>query len=164
MASTESSTPAASSIIDTSLLLCQCMEEWQHSESEELRDGKLDWDGIASIMSSRTGKTVVKGDLQTVWKFIAYGKHFVRPAQEESNTYSDDEDPYYQPFTAVKRNKIYLTASSKEKTPLTERNYLPSTVPGVLDTKKLGTNMKVRWKSADFVPFPHEHTTFTTSG
>lgn len=162
MASTESSTPAASSIIDTSLLLCQCIEEWQHSESEELRDGKLDWDGIASIMSSRTGKTVVKGDLQTVWKFIAYGKHFVRPAQEESNTYSDDEDPYYQPFTAVKRNKIYLTASSKEKTPLTERNYLPSTVPGVLDTKKLGTNMKVRWKSADFVPFPHEHITFTT--
>ena len=143
----EYNTPAASSIIETSLFLCQCIEEWQRAQTEEKCDGRLDWDEIAAYMSNRTGKAVNKGDLQTVWKFIAYGKHFDRSAPEQSITYSDDEDAYYQPFTAVKRNKIFVNtcaaAASCPEIPIEKKNNLPSSVPDVLNTKHLGKHIKV---------------------
>lgn len=141
-------TPAASSIIETSLFLCQCIEDWQRTLPEEKCDGRLDWDEIAVLMSSRTGKAVNKGDLQTVWKFIAYGKHFDRSAPEQPITYSDDEDPYFQPFTAVKRSKIfantYAAAGSVPNIPLEKKNNLPSSIPDVLNAKQLGKHIKVQ--------------------
>eukprot|EP01032_Pedospumella_encystans_P017663 gene17663-20118_t len=143
----EYNTPAASSIIETSLFLCQCIEEWQRAQTDEKCDGRLDWDEIAVYMSNRTGKAVNKGDLQTVWKFIAYGKHFDRSAPEQSITYSDDEDAYYQPFTAVKRNKIFVNtcaaAAACPEIPIEKKNNLPSSVPDVLNTKHLGKHIKV---------------------
>jgi hypothetical protein len=75
-------------------------------------DGSLDWEAITEAMIQRTGKTVLRADLQTVWKYIAYGKRRTRPTDEDAEqvTYSDDEQPFYQPFSAVKRHKVHATA------------------------------------------------------
>jgi hypothetical protein len=150
MSSTSSNFASAVSIIDTSLLLCQCIEEWQRLEPCGERDGKLNWEEIARLMSLRTGNVVLKSDLQTVWKFIAYGKHLSKPVPEESETYSDNEDPYYQPFTAVKRNRMYLTQQSqltqeaRDQIPLSSKKYLPNSVPNVLSVQALCKDIKVR--------------------
>jgi hypothetical protein len=105
-----SSSQASASIIETSLLLCEVIEGWQ--ASKPTGNGSLDWEAITAAMIQRTGKTVLRADLQTVWKYIAYGKRRTRPTDEDAEqvTYSDDEQPFYQPFSAVKRHKVHATA------------------------------------------------------
>lgn len=148
------STPA-NTIIETSLVLCDCIREWQ-DETASTGDGKLDWAAISLKMVDRTGKAVSKLDLQTVWRYIAYGKHFRSNGQEEEEaTYSEDEEPFLQPFSAVKRHKIYLSQDRPEGLSMQQRIYLPPSVPDSMDVRTVGRGMKVRHIHLPQLFFPH---------
>lgn len=127
-------------IIETSLVLCDCIREWQ-DETASMGDGKLDWQAISIKMRDRSGKPVSKLDLQTVWRYIAYGKHFSSNGIEEDSTYSEDEDPFLQPFSAVKRHKIYL--SQDRDVSIQQRVYLPPSIPESMDSRSVGRSIKV---------------------
>ena len=147
------------SIVQTSLLLCRCIEEWQ-SETASDGDGGLNWNTITEKMRLRTGKPVSATDLKTIWKFIAYGKHVAKqeegPTEGDSITYSDDEEPYFQPFSAIKRNKNAqklendkknvkeTTNPSSPTTPPHQRQYLLSTLPPELKASSLSRSIQVR--------------------
>lgn len=134
------STPV-NTIIETSLVLCDCIREWQ-DETASTGDGKLDWQAISQKMTNRSGKPVSKLDLQTVWRYIAYGKHFGSKGKEEESTYSDDEEPFLQPFSAVKRHKIYLS-QNREGVSIQERVYLPPSTPDTMNVRAVGRSIKV---------------------
>lgn len=116
-----SAAQASASIVETSLLLCEVIESWQSSHRKGALDGRLDWDEITSKMVERTGKPVLRSDLQTVWKYIAYGKRRMRDGDGESVTYSDGEEPFYQPFSAVKRHKVHATTQLQQKSEVSKK-------------------------------------------
>lgn len=145
---------ASASIIETSLLLCEVIEDWQLTNAHN-NDGRLDWDAITLKMVDKTGKPVQRSDLQTVWKYIAYGKRKIRPeGNGEAITYSDDEEPFHQPFSAVKRHKTH-TAIQLQKMEaikkggtlspelIAQRHILASTIPEAMRSDLLCRKIQV---------------------
>lgn len=152
MADSSPSAAAGNSIVETSLLLCACIEEWQ-AETSEVGDRGLDWDAITAKMVLRTGKPVQKADLRTVWKYIAYGRHWIAGEQPvESISYSDDEEPFHQPFSAVKRHKAHITKIMQRQeaikkgipaAPINTRHILQSTLPDDMRVEVVNKRVKV---------------------
>ena len=148
------SASSSSTIIETSLILCECISEWQ-AETMETGNGSLDWNEISEKMSLRTGKAISKMDLQTVWKYIAYGKHNQNRSEDiDSETFSDNEDPFYQPLSAIKRHSLYLAQKATDKLPLAQRNYLPPGIHPNLNAHLLGGNIKVRLILRSIISYP----------
>jgi hypothetical protein len=135
-------TTSSTGILETSLVLCDCIEEWQAENLSS--EGRLNWSEVAKKMSIRCGRDVSKSDIRTVWKFIAYGKNVSFSSstnQDENETFSDDEMPFYQPLSAVKRFSIYENEGKALNS--TNKSYLPNGVPIGLNSATLTLNTKV---------------------
>ncbi len=87
--------------IDSALVLCQCIEDWQ--ESSNINDvKKFDWVKISANMNER-GCPMSTTECCKVWKYVAYGRLF--RDDEVLEIVSDEEDAYHQPLSALKRFK-----------------------------------------------------------
>lgn len=106
------------------LILCECIEEWQ-VENNSKKYNKFDWNEISLKMISK-GYPYPSVQCNRIWKYIAYGKKsddsINNNIASDHESDSDEEEAYYQPFTAVKRflsrkedDKTFLSLNSKSK-------------------------------------------------
>jgi hypothetical protein len=95
-----------------------------------------------------------KSELQIVWKYIAYGR---KPSNlEDTICDSDGEEPFNQPFSAVKRFRTFTTAQNskpKDGAPTAQEHHcLSSTIPSAMKAEVLGRNIKVIDRTAVSAP------------
>lgn len=87
--------------IDSAQILCKCIESWQNEvEKESGNISAFDWTAISMKMKA-AGINSSEVECCRIWKYLAYGK--LIDSDDILSIDSDEDECFFQPYSAVKR-------------------------------------------------------------